>query len=140
VEKLPLYAMLFHNLQLMLLADEKNHALQPLDAEFHEQLVDYAFDSVDQLEAGEQVVIAAIATAVYAQRAGKLPEPMRQKALALVEKLQHEELRRVAPRFYVALGEPERARSLRTTLESSAYRTPALADAYRTWLGTIDET
>ncbi len=137
--KLPLYAILFHNLQMQLLADAKNHALPPLDADFHDDMVDYALDGVSELEAGEQTVLATIASAVYAKRAGALREERRRAVLDLVGKIIHEDLRRLVPRFYATLGEPERARAAEETIGSSAYRSTTLDAQYRAWLTKIHE-
>ena len=130
-EHLPLWAMVHHNLQLQALADANNGVLAPLAADFHDDMVDYALDAVEQFEgAGEQVKLAAIASAFYARRAGALKEERRAKILELVEGLKHPDLVRLSPRFYVTLGEPARADAVQT---GDVYRAPA-DGAYRAWL------
>ena len=86
---------------------------------------------------GEQVKVAAITTAVYAHRAGALREERRKTALDLVASLEHEDLRRLAPRFYATLGEPARAREIEAALRTTTYRSPALDEAYSGWLRKI---
>jgi len=135
-EQLPLWAIVHHNLQLQTLADAKNGVLEPLDADFQDDLVDYALDAVDQLEgAGEQVKLAAIACAVYARRANALKEERRTKILEIVAGLEHPDLVRLSPRFYVALGEPARADAV---TNGDAYRT-ATDEPYAAWLGKIHD-
>jgi len=133
--QLPLWAIVHHNLQLQTLADAKNGVLAPLDADFQDDLVDYALDAVEQLEgAGEQVKLAAIACAVYARRAGALKEERRTKILEIVAGLSAPDLVRLSPRFYHALGEPARADAVRT--DGDAYRASS-TEAYRAWLREI---
>lgn len=136
-EQLPLWAIVHHNLQLQTLADAKNGVLAPLDADFQDDMVDYALDAVEQFEgAGEQVKLAAIACAVYARRANALKEERRAKILEIVASLSHPDLVRLSPRFYIALGEPARADAVKT--DGDAYRAPA-DEAYRSWLLKIRE-
>ena len=136
-EQLPLWAIVHHNLQLQTLADAKNHVLEPLAPDFQDDMVDYGLDAVEQLEgAGEQVKLAAIASAVYARRANALKEERRTKILDIVAGLKHPDLVRLSPRFYVALGEPARADAVKT--DGDAYRTADDA-AYRQWLEKIHE-
>src|SRR5205807_236527 len=65
-DQLALYAVLLHNLQLQILADEKNKALLPLRADLQDDMVDYALDGVKELSTGgDQIKIAALTTALY---------------------------------------------------------------------------
>jgi hypothetical protein len=131
-EQLSLWAIVHHNIQLQALADAKNGVLAPLDADFHDDMVDYALDAVAVLEgAGEQVKLAAIVCAMYAKRAGALKEERRTKILELVASLSHPDLVRLSRRYYHALGEPARADAIKD--ETDAYRT-FQAEAYSAWL------
>jgi hypothetical protein len=137
-EQLPLWAIVHHNLQLQTLADAKNGVLAPLDADFQDDMVDYALDGVEQFEgAGDQVKIAAITCAIYARRANALKEERRTKILEIVESLKHPDLVRLSPRFYFALGEPARADAVKT--DGDAYRSSPRDEAYRAWLLKIRE-
>ena len=138
-EHLPLWAVVHHNLQIQTLADRKNGVLAPLDEDFMDGMIDYALDGIKEFEgAGEQVKIAAITSAVYAHRAGVLRAERKKQVLDVIASLQNEDVKRLIPRFYYALGERERAEALPRDA-TSAYRSTPTAAAYRDWLTKIDQ-
>jgi hypothetical protein len=137
-EKLSRYAALLEALLVQCLAAEAPGVFPPLEPDAHTKAVEEAFDALGGgAAAGEQVKLAVIAIAGYAHRAGALSESRRANTLALVDGLQHDDLRKLAPRFLRELG-ADRAQA---SDASVAYRTAGVSedDAYGTWLRKVGQ-
>lgn len=132
---LPTYARMLDNLQLQILADDKNKALPPIAAEIHHGFCDMAFEALEASPQAKQLAVLAAVTARYARRAGGLDEPRRRRALALLASATDPEhpLTRLAPRLLAELGEPAAAQQRRQSLAIGA------SGEYAAWLRGLDE-
>lgn len=134
-ELLPMYAQLLDDLQLQILADAKNGAIPPLDADVHHGFCDMAFEALERFpQAAAQLGLIAAVTARYAGRAGGLDEARRRRAVELVTGARDAEgpLARLAPRLLAELGEPAAALQRRQALAIGA------SGAYAAWLRGLD--
>jgi hypothetical protein len=137
-EALTLYAHVLHNLQLQILADKKNRALEPLAAELQHGFVDLAHDVA---EAHDLAVLhlAALTSAHYAARAGLLDDRQRARALALLGRYTDDHpIHRLSPSLLASFGRRDEA-----TARIAALRAPSggafrsSADPYQRWLASL---
>jgi hypothetical protein len=137
-EALAGYAYLLHNLQLQVLSDEKNRAIGELPAELQEGFVDLANDIA---EAHDLAVIhlAALTTAHYAARAGRLDDRQHRRSLALLGRYAGDHpIHRLSPSLLASFGRRDEALARVAELRApadGAFRTAA--DPYQTWLDRV---
>lgn len=137
-EALAMYAHVLHNLQLQILADAKNRALEPLDAELQHGFVDLANDVA---EAHDLAVIhlAALTSAHYAARAGLLEDRQRARSLALLGRYTGDHpIHRLSPTLLASFGRRDEAAARIAAARATAggaFRTSA--DPYQRWLDAL---
>jgi hypothetical protein len=132
---LPIYAVLLHNLQLQILADQKNRVLPPLTPDLQRDMVDFAFDALTEYPlGGEHLKLIAATTALYARRAGRLDEEARKRVLGILQNVTdpHDPLYRLSPHLYAVFDEPVLARKRRESL------LPSAEGRYADWLGKLE--
>jgi len=129
------YSILLDGLQLQILADQKNQAIRPLDADAHEKFVALAlgFLSQDRL-AVTQFVLTGLGAALYAARAGHLKDPHRQRVLEILRSFEDRDhpVYRLSPLYLDAFGEAEEAVMRRDVLLAGA------GGAYAGWLKELE--
>lgn len=129
------YAVLLDGLQLQILADLKNQAIRPLDADAHEKFVTLAFEFLTEDRSGvTQFVLAGLGAALYAARAGHLGDRHRKRALEILRSFEDREhpIYRLSPLYLDAFGEAEEAVMRRDVLLAGAGR------AYAEWLQALE--
>ena len=129
------YAILLDGLQLQILADQKNQAIRPLDADAHEKFVTLAFELLTPDRLGiARFVLAGLGAALYAARAGHLNDPHRKRALEILRSFEDREhpIYRLSPLYLDAFGEAEEAVMRRDVLLAEA------GGAYAEWLKALE--
>jgi hypothetical protein len=129
------YSILLDGLQLQILADQKNQAIRPLDADAHGKFVTLAFEFLTQDRLGvTQFVLAGLGAALYAARAGHLNDPHRKRALQILRSVEDRDhpVYRLSPLYLYAFGEAEEAVMRRDVLLAEA------GGAYAGWLKELD--
>ncbi len=131
---LPTYARLLDGLQVMILADRKNGAIEAPPGPAYQEALDLALETAVP-GAGVQFELLACVMARYVRRAGHLDEPRRHRALALIARATDPEhpLARLAPRLLDELGDAAAARQRRQRLSIGA------STEYAAWLRGLDE-
>jgi hypothetical protein len=133
-EQLAAYAGVLDHLQLQILADRKNRALDALDAGMHAEFVENALAAADA-HAGACALfrLAAATTALYARRADALPSALRRRVIDLLRAQTDPSspLYQLSPHLLRRLDEPLEAGARAQTLESTA------SPAYRAWLSRV---
>lgn len=129
------YAVLLDGLQLQILADQKNQAIRPLDADAHDKFITLAFEVLtkDRL-AITQFVLTALGAVLYAARAGHLIDQHRSRALQILRSFEDREhpVYRLSPLYLDALGEAEEAVMRRDVLLAEA------GGPYAEWLKALE--
>jgi hypothetical protein len=129
------YSILLDGLQLQILADQKNQAIRPLDADAHEKFVTLALDYLtkDRLDI-TQFTLAGLGAALYAARAGHLNDQHRKQALEILRSFEDREhpVYRLSPLYLDAFGEAEEAVMRRDVLLAEA------GGAYAEWLQGLE--
>jgi hypothetical protein len=129
------YAILLDGLQLQILADLKNRAIRPLDADAHDKFITLAFEILtkDRL-AITPFVLAALGAVLYAARAGHLIDQHRRRALEILRSFEDRDhpVYRLSPLYLDAIGEAEEAVMRRDVLLAEAGR------PYADWLKALD--
>jgi len=129
------YSILLDGLQLQILADQKNQAIRPLDADVHEKFVTQAFGLLTPERLGvTRFVLAGLGAALFAARAGHLADPHRKRALEILRSFDDREhpVYRLSPLYLDAFGEAEEAVMRRDVLLAEAGGT------YAGWLRDQD--
>jgi len=129
------YSLLLDGLQLQILADQKNQAIRPLDADAHEKFVTLALEFLSQERlAVAPFVLTGLGAALYAARAGHLKDPHRQRALEILRSFEDREhpVYRLSPLYLDAFGEAEEAVMRRDVLLAGA------GGAYAGWLKELE--
>jgi hypothetical protein len=135
-ETLQPYSQALHDLQLQILADKKNEALGPLDADVHTGMLEAALASVEQHgDACPQLKLLAATIALYARRADKLPDALRRKAIELVlaETDEASAIFRLSPHY---LRQLEAGVDAHTRLSETRRNADRL---YADWLDSIEQ-
>jgi len=128
------YSVMLDNLQLQILADRKNRAIPDIDSDLHEEFADLAFETAERFrQAGGQVGLTALITALYAERAGKLTDKHRRAALDILRRLSDKAhpAYRLSPFLFSRFGRGMEARARLSELRGRA------EGAYAEWLGAI---
>lgn len=134
-EALAMYAHVLYNLQVQILADAKNGALEPLSEELQHDFVDLANDAA---EAHDLAVLhlAALTSAHYAARAGLLDDRQRTRSLALLGRYGGDHpIYRLSPSLLASFGRRHQAAARIAALRApggGAFRTAA--GPYQLWL------
>jgi hypothetical protein len=122
-----------HDLELQILADASNAALDPLDADVHATCLTRALDVADAHgDECPMLRVVAVTIAHYAARANRLPPPARHRAVGFVRAAAPgSPLFALAPLLLRRLGEPLEATARAQAAERDA------SPAHREWLERI---
>lgn len=129
------YSTVLHDLQLQILADEKNEVLAPLDADMHEGFTKRGLDLADEHASScPQLGLLAVVVALYARRADKLPDELRRRAVnrILADEDRSSALFRLSPHLLRQLGASMQARARHEELFGGA------GEVYAAWLAKIE--
>jgi hypothetical protein len=129
------YAILLDGLQLQVLADQKNQAIRPLDADAHDRFITLAFEILtkDRLSI-TPFVLTALGAVLYASRAGHLIDQHRRRALEILRSFEERDhpVYRLSPLYLDAFGEAEEAVLRRDVLLAEA------GGPYAQWLQALE--
>ena len=130
------YAGALDNLLLQVVADGKNGLIDPHDAGTHNRMADGALDlAAARPGAAAQLELVALATCLYARRAGVLDEVNRERAMELLQQPRPDDhpVRKLAPLWMFELGRKLEALSLSMELARRAQ------GPYARWLAGLDQ-
>lgn len=129
------YSILLDGLQLQVLADQKNQAIRPMDADAHDKFMAVAFEFLtEDRMAVTQFVLASLGAALFAARAGHLGDQHRKRALGILRSFEDRDhpVYRLSPLYLDAFGEAEEAVMRRDVLLAEA------GGAYAEWLKELE--